>query len=179
MFLSPGSRAKPRSNKTQGRKLLNTLTASASASLDDTTSITATFTEYEIVLENIIAATASQTLEIQVQSAAAFQTATYVCGIIVGNGSTVVGQTLTTGLPLVNVGGANTTAPGMSAVLRLSAPAGTTISKNIFGTWVANASVGGTTGGFWNGGTGAVTGFRLIMTSGNITSGVMKVYGLV
>jgi hypothetical protein len=51
-----------------GPKLLNTLTASNSATLSDTTSFTNAFNEYDIVFENIVPATNAVACQLQVNS---------------------------------------------------------------------------------------------------------------
>jgi len=37
---------------------------------------------------------------------------------------------------------------------------------------------GAITNGYWNGGNGAITGFQVFFSSGNLASGSIKVYGL-
>src|SRR5690348_10699019 len=58
--------------------LLNTLTASASASLSDTTSLTSTYSEYEIVFANLIPATNNDTCSFLVHSGGAFKSTGYL-----------------------------------------------------------------------------------------------------
>jgi hypothetical protein len=58
--------------------LLNTLTASSSASLSDTTSFTSAYSAYLLVMENLIPATNAVSLELQLQAAGVFQTTGYL-----------------------------------------------------------------------------------------------------
>jgi hypothetical protein len=41
----------------------------------------------------------------------------------------------------------------------------------------SSTNIGGNTSGYWNGGNGAVDGFQVLMSSDNITSGTIKIYG--
>jgi hypothetical protein len=50
-------------------------------------------------------------------------------------------------------------------------------SKGIFQSITATTTIAGMIGGAWIG-NGAVTGFQVSMSSGNITSGVIKIYGM-
>jgi hypothetical protein len=58
--------------------LLNTLTASSSATLADTTSLTGSYSVYEIEFINIVPATNATTLQFQVHSGGAFKTTGYI-----------------------------------------------------------------------------------------------------
>src|SRR5262249_27332127 len=60
-----------------GPVLLNTLTASASATLDDTTSIVASYNQYMIELNHVIPATDASGLWMRVQSGGTFKTSLY------------------------------------------------------------------------------------------------------
>ena len=159
--------------------LLNTLTASASASLPDTTSITASFTEYEIVFEQILPATNNVTLEFQVQVGGTFQTGTYLSSNSNANGSAVASQNITTGVLIGATTAIPNTAPGVNGRYLLSNPGQTLTCKMIQGeySYIATTAILGMSAGCYNGGSGAITGIQLITTSGNITSGVMKIYG--
>ncbi len=164
---------------TSGRKLLNTLTASSSATLGDTTSITSAFPEYEIVLENILPATNSQNLNLQVHSAAAFQSTSYVSGSVLSNaGGAFSGISPTTVITLAQLNG--NTGPGVSGIIKVYAPTGTTAPKQWVGMLNGNTTTPGSLlnicGGYWNA-NGALDGFQILFASGNIASGICKVYG--
>lgn len=166
----------------ESRVLLNTLTASNSATLSDTTSLTSSFSEYEIVFENIVAATAGgQQLELQVHSGGAFQTTSYLTNMLhCGNGASSVTNP-TTFIPLTAAGAVLSTGQGFSGTFRVSTPSGTTAPKNWYGQGTLNnGSVGFNEigSGCWNGGNGAVDGFQVLFGTGNIASGTIKVYGL-
>lgn len=167
------------------RKLLNTLTASGSASLDDTTSFTSAFRSYEIVLEDIVPATSGLDLRIQVRSGGVFQTASYLAGNFQYNGATPITYSvnLTSGIPLtVGSNTSNSVGYGISGTIRVYSPTLAASVKNWTGhvthtNAAGNAAVFSTLGGFWKN-TAALDGFRLIMSSGALASGSMKVYGL-
>jgi hypothetical protein len=73
---------------------------------------------------------------------------------------------------------------GVSGSCKIYNPSSTTVAK----MWAcftggqaasgANPAVTNMSSGLWGGGAGAVTGFQVLFTSGNITSGVIKVYGV-
>lgn len=174
-LVSNGSGSDP-TFKSGGWTLLNTLTASSSASLSDTTNITSTYTEYEFVLESIVLASGANSLTFQVQVGGSFQTASYVSAANNANG-TAVGSTSATGGALVGVTSLMTTSPIVGRYI-LSNPSQTTSGKIIYGNYVQiPGPLVGVSGGAYTGGNGAVTGIRLIAASGNITSGTMKIYG--
>lgn len=157
------------------RVLIATLTASASASLSDTTSFTSTYSTYEIEFRNILPATNSTFCRLRINSAGV-QTTTYVTSI---NGT----PNSTTQIPCSNqgnvVGNAGT---GISGLIRMFGPSGTAAPKMVNGLvsfFRSDATTeDNTVAGFWNGGNGAVTGIEISMGSGNITSGVVKIYGI-
>jgi hypothetical protein len=181
MFLMPGSRARPKLNR--GWTLLNTLTAVNSASLTDTTSLTKTalYSTFVLVFQNIVAATNATGLQLQVHSAGAFQAASYICRAS-QLGTAYTPGTSTTLILLSAAADLTNTAPGFSGTVFVSNPSQTTAPK----IWTGHASYfeSGATlianiviGGFWNA-NGAIDGFQVTVSTGNITSGVVRVYGL-
>jgi hypothetical protein len=167
--------------------LLNTLTASASATVSDTTSFTGTYSVYEIVFENIIPATASTTCQIQIHSGGAFQTSSYVSSQLNANG-TGTGLAVVTGSIPCNVGTSISTAgPGISGSIRVTVPSGTTAPKLWQGMFAHQGSTAilwtVQAGGYWAS-NAAVDGFQVCFSSSvptcnvNITSGVIKIYGI-
>src|SRR5271168_1685520 len=108
--------------------LLNTLTASGSASLSDTTSLTGSYSNYEIVFENIIPATNGVSLELQFQVSGTFQTSGYVTMIAGGTSSAgFVSSVPTTYIPLSISTNAYNAAPGTSGRLRIYNPSASAI----------------------------------------------------
>lgn len=167
-------------NPLKGRVLLNTLTASASATLDDITSFTAVFSEYEIVLVNLIPATTAVSLNLRVHSAGVFKSTGYNANLLRTAGAA---PTVTSSTAFIALAGSASLVfddPGVSGLARVSSPSGTTGRKmwsGLMGALGGGVAELNTAVGFWDGGNGAITGFRLLMSSGNITSGTVKIYG--
>ncbi|MGH6681224.1 MAG: hypothetical protein ACREDL_20365 [Bradyrhizobium sp.] len=178
-LVSNGSGSNP-SYQSGGWVLLNTLTASNSASLSDTTSITSNYTEYEIVLEQVLPATGSVTMEIQLQVGGSFQTSGYLSSSVYGNASSAGSEDLTSGILVNHLASISNSGSGLSGRFLLSNPGQTLTCKFVQGNFIQEGSsnvIVGTTGGCYDGGSGAITGIQLVASSGNLTSGVMKIYG--
>jgi|SRR5882724_3948164 len=164
----------------QSRFLLNTLTAAASATLGDTTSLTSTFKDYEIVFENLVPGTTTVTLEFQVHSGGSFQATSYLSSTFGTNGTaTILANAATTFIPLTHTT-VTTGNNGVSGTIRIYGPVnGATLAKSVTGnTTASNGAVLATVvAGFWNN-TAALDGFQILFSSGNIASGTVKIYGL-
>lgn len=164
----------------KGRVLLNTLTPSAVANVEDTTSLTLGFRSYQIEYENVSPATDNQPLELQIYTGASLRTANYktVTAYIVGAGAVVIPTTyIALGIQTSNLG------QGVSGLITVYTPSQTTKQKMWVGQFTgqdastAGNGIIGTVGGFWSAGNDAVTGFRILFGAGNITSGTIRVYG--
>lgn len=161
--------------------LLNTLTASSSTTLSDTTSLTATYNNYRIVFENILPVTNNVTVEFQIHSAGSFLATGYLGQCSIFRGATTYIQP-TTFIALTNTSELTNTGQGFSGEIHVATPSNAAIGK----VWWGNGGyiLSGPTmtssifSGTWNGGTGAVDGFQLLMSSGNIASGVIRIYGI-
>ena len=166
-----------------GPVLLNTLTASNSSSLSDLVSFTSTYQVYELQFINCIPAAAS-TAEIQVHSAGSFQTTGYlsswVCSSATANTAGVATTTVYVPLSAVSAVSA-TVGGGVSGTVRVFNPSGTAAPKAWRAStyYCASASLGVVFdgAGCWNS-TGAIDGFQFLFSAGNITSGLIKIYGL-
>jgi hypothetical protein len=159
--------------------LLNTLTASSSATLSDTTSFTSTYGSYELVFDSLIPATDSVTAQFQVHSGGSFQSSNYVQRGYIPNGTAIVSQGSTTFVGLSNTTSQSNSGPGISGRLRIYSPS-TSALHAIEGRVQYNFSGGAgpwTFGGYWNS-SAVITGFQFLFSSGNITSGTIKVYGI-
>jgi hypothetical protein len=174
-LISNGASADP-SYQSGSWTLLNTLTASNSSSLSDTSSLTATYSEYEIVFEDVLPATSGTTCEIQVHSSASFQTSGYISTSFFG-GSSIGATQNTTFIPCSINGSASNSIP-LHSVIRVNNPTttllhvwtGTSTSSLTTVAWV------GSIGGYWNTGA-AIDGFQIVMSAGNISTGKVKIYG--
>jgi len=182
-FTSNGPSSPP-SFQSGGWVLLNTLTASNSASLSDTTSLTANYNEYQIVFDKLVPATNAVQCQMTVRSGGTFQTTNYSAPGVGFASTSVVGNTATTFIPCSNANSAdigNSASGGLSGAFRVQTPSGTSTYKGWNGQFSFLNQSGGFTGaintGAWIGGTGAVDGFLIKMNSGNISSGTVKIYG--
>ena len=162
--------------------LIGTLIASNSASLNDATAcsgancLTATYSEYEIVFEDIVAATGATSCQLQVHSGGSYQAASYVATASFAGSSSGQNQ-VTTNIPCGVVSSQSTTMPSHS-VLLINNPSSATIHSWTGYATTPSGTVAwvGTLGGVWNS-AAAVDGFQITMSSGNITSGKVKIYG--
>lgn len=173
--------------------LLESHTASSSAELDFTTGITSTYDEYQIEILGIIPATNGALPKIQFSTNGG---STYDTGnnydwgqtndAMGGNSSGTNGQTNTSGIAVFGdgsgVGLSNTATPGLAASFTLYDPLSSTNVKFVSGRGVAVYSGTGSRYMFLFGGvykiTTAANAFRIIMSSGNITSGTVRLYGV-
>ena len=164
---------------TNGRVLLGSYSASNSATLQDTTIFTtygAYFPNFEIVYDNIVNQTTNRPLVLEVYQGGAFRTSGYQ-GYTLGTSGT--GYAPTTWVPLTANGAAAFPLNGYSGTCRCYNPVGGGVV-----TW-ANQSIGVVAGlaHTQNGGgawltAAAIAGFRIRFDSGNITSGIVRVYGI-
>jgi hypothetical protein len=160
---------------------LETLTPSAVASIATSASWSG-YSTIEVIFYNVIPATTAVTFELQVHSGGTYQTTGYISSEIHTNGASNGQGTATTFVMLSSAATVTNVTPGISGYLRLSNPASSTADKLVTGQ---SSCVNGTAlavsnfGGCWNGGTGAVDGCQFLFSSGNITSGTIKIYGIV
>lgn len=155
--------------------LIAAYTAANSASLDDTTSLTSAYSAYEVEFDNIVQATASQRLIVQIRSGGSFKTTGYQ-GYAIGTGG--AGYAPTDAVPVTRNGAIATPLNGYSGRFRIVKPSANAVCA-IYGTssgFTAGAAETVQFSGAWTT-AGVVDGFRLISGSGNLTSGVMRVYG--
>lgn len=178
-----------------GLVLLATLTASNSATLNDTTSITATYDEYMFVLRNVVPATNNTGLLMRFSedAGATYKATTYIAEICGGIGSaslTFRAETSTVGIMLsgqnVSFDGINNSGTyGLNGVIYLHSPSLATGRKMVTGntSWTGGGATPGRTnmgliGGIYDGDSGAINAVRFLMAAGNITSGTIKIYGI-
>lgn len=162
------------------RVLLATYTASNSATIGNST-ILSGYTDYEIVFTNVIPATLNATCELQVFSGGSFQTTNYTGNIIlaVSSANSVTNQSSASNIPCSFIGATYNNAPGISGSITLSSPGTNTVHPFAgvlsFGS-TSTVSGNGIVGGYWNS-SGIITGIQVLFSSGNITSGNIRVYG--
>lgn len=162
-------------------------TASASAALNFTTCISSTYNQYQIVFEDVLPATNSVGLIMQVSTdgGSSYDTGnnyTTEAWIFNTSATAVVGATSTSGF---NVGGSNpgsisnTSNYGVRGSIILSNPNSAASYKSLTGTVGSFDSAWFTAviGGIWKN-NAAMNAFRIQFTSGNIASGTVRCYGL-
>jgi hypothetical protein len=160
------------------------MSAGGSGSLTDTTSITSTYNSYEIVLQNLIPSVNATTCAILLSSNGVFQTTNYKTAVSVQHTTSAgTGTTATTYIPCSDVSTASTSPPGLSASIKISNTANTTMPKMIYANYSLTEALGSpvaiTESGYWAGGNGVIDGVTVFFfPSSNITSGTMKIYGM-
>jgi hypothetical protein len=171
----------------KGSVLLATASASASAAIDFTTGIDSTYEEYELHIINAVPATDSVNFFVRCSAdgGSSFASSGYTgYGFTVTSGAVTGITTVTTGIPLTYTGNpASFTATygGVNAVIRIYNPANAVGYKALSASVVYGVS-GGTNLVFKSDGayqsSTAVNAFRVLASSGNITSGKFKLYGV-
>jgi hypothetical protein len=164
-----------------GWQLLATMTAANSASLDNTTALASIYTLYAFYIEDIVGATITQfAMQVSTDAGATWKTSQYLNA----NSSGTEGHILLTVSDLFS-GDFSIWDKGLSMMLNMSNPAGTTLPKKVWGHGSCASQTGGTVGveqiqvsGFWNGGADAINGVRFKCLSGNIVSGKVRIYGI-
>lgn len=165
--------------------LLNTLTASNSSALQDTTSFTSSYNVYVIFFEDLLPATASVSLLCKVQVGGSFLATGYVWSMSESNcaGGANYGNSSDTTFPIGRPSVINNAAPGLTGMAILYTPgAGSAPKRLVFQTTHSNTS--GTAvssvvnGQAYNTNTGLVTGLQIAASAGNITSGKAFIYGI-
>jgi|KBSMisStandDraft_5_1062788.scaffolds.fasta_scaffold82426_2 hypothetical protein len=159
-------------NTAESWQYIETLTASASATLT-TSTFTSAFDDYVFVFDNIVPATDSVGFNATVESGGSFQATTYLNATALTTAIDV--ETLSTM--------SNSAGKGFNGTLFLNNVNSTSVNKFMTGRGVlaVTATFVPTSinvAGYWNGGQGAVTRLRFQMSSGNISTGTIKVYGI-
>lgn len=161
--------------------LLETLTANNSATtLGDSAIFTNTYSSYKLVFLNIIPATANIGLSLQVYTGGAYKSTGYLTYFFYLTPGASGGTTNTAGLTLVYSAGFYNAAPGMSGFVEVYNPSasGIIMMNGLVGYgYGASDAAFNTTSGYYNS-AAAVTGFQIVSSSGNISSGSIKIYGI-
>jgi hypothetical protein len=171
------------------KTLLNTLTAAQVASCTDTTSFTSRYSLYEIEFENVCpVATAVVTSFFGMlisTTGTSWVAANYISslGILGANHFYTTAVGLSGNLASTSIGTGTTT--GLSGTLTLRNPAGTAARKAISGLvqyagtgTLGTANIGvGLPLAYWDA-TNAITGLAFVMSTGNIATGTIRIYGI-
>jgi hypothetical protein len=161
--------------------LLTTLTASGSATLNDTTHITSSYNEYKMVMENLVCASNNQTMELQVHTNGAFPSSSYTgSNMTIGSGASVITNP-TTFIQISEAAAVQNTGAGLSGEFYFYQPSTTTAPKTVKGMSAHNQGALIATvifAGAYGGANTAVDGFQVLCASGNIATGNIKIYGM-
>jgi hypothetical protein len=170
-----------------GRTLLNTLTASSSATLVDTTSLTSAFKRYEIEFDNIIPATDAVEFRIRlsVDAGASYLATGYSCSTLVSTGGVSTNAQNTTHLAVTEdttAGIQNTAAFGLSGLVQVHDPSDASNVCHLTGRVsyrYANTIAAATFSGAYMTVGNDIDAIQFLMNSGNIASGVIRIYGVI
>lgn len=160
---------------TPGIRLLSTVTASSSATVDLETTFNSTYDVYIIEANGVTVQTNAVEFQFLMKIGGSYVTANYN-----GNGRNIGNITAGTyGMLIDNV--SNGASASINFTMRVPNPASTTFAKvayfaGIVGTsTIADMEVGGV---MMNTGTSALTGIRFQASSGNIVAGTFRLYGV-
>lgn len=169
-----------------GLTLISSVSAASSPTVQFTASIDSTYDEYEIHLINVVPA--SNNVILWLRTTADGTTWNSTAGdydwALVSNGSASAAGSNETKI-ILTAGVGNVTAQGgVSAICRISDPAGTAHNKRITcsGSNAGNGAGTGNMAVFQSSGmrvaTAAIVGFQFLFSTGNIASGKVKLYGV-
>lgn len=159
---------------------LETLTASNSASLTSAANF-ATYNRYIIVFTNILPASNTVSCRIRV-NVSGVQTSGYTGGGNLTAGGVNYPESITTYVPCSMGSRLANTGIGTSGSITIFKPSQTSAPKPMVGAFVHRDTSNSATGvysasGSYDGGNGAVSGIEVTMSTGNITSGTIDIYG--
>lgn len=173
-----------------GLTLLQTITASSSATVDLETGIGSTYDNYLIVFTGVAPATDNVILYARLKINGTYQSSAY-SGVNFYGGTddaTIYKERSNNdvGFGIARYGVGNASGRTAQGQLWFGSPTSTSIYKSAnwavtafnpvsYGTNVSSYNTGG---GLYNGGAQALTGVRFLFGSGNIASGVFRLYGI-
>jgi hypothetical protein len=163
-----------------GLVLISTATASSVATVDFTSGITSAYDEYELHIVNAIPATTGVGARLLTTlDGSNWDVTNYSSSFFdsTANSTSTANIMLSDATAVSNT----TNSPGLCCVVKVFAPSGTTANKaftvqSVYGTGTGGMQTG--FGGAIRATTSAVTGLRFLFSSGNITSGLFKMYGV-
>lgn len=164
--------------------LLEQHAASMSASLDFTTAITSAYDEYAVELINIVPASdAGIQMLVSSDGGSTWANANYKWSNRYSNQNGSTGETHSTGTTAFTVWDTveSTSSPGLSARIRIFNPLSTSYAKQFLNEGISRQDDGNIycySGGMYYDSTSAVNAVRFQASTGNLTSGTIRVYGL-
>lgn len=170
------------------KTLLDVQTASSSATLDFTTGITSKFDEYEFHIQGLVPATASTALYMRISqdTGATFKAGAsdyrYAFNVTVDDATNnPFGSLGTTQIALTGAAISNSSGRSLSGRVRLTKPAQSSYLKNIswgLETFTAVGYINSNGAGAYVTDANTIDAVRFLVSSGNIASGSIKLYGL-
>jgi len=179
-----------------GTVLLNTMNPNNVSSSNDVSSLTfANYVSYEIVFSNIVPVTNNSVFQMTIATSGSnFVSGGYISSVTIDGGGQGANQVTTdsyttafllSGLRSTSTVG-NSTAYGITGSLRIFNPSSPNFRKMINGaSCFLNDTVSQTSslciaqfGGYFDGNSNAITGVNFAFNSGNIATGVIKIYGI-
>lgn len=166
--------------------LIETKTASNSATIDFTTDIDATYSEYVLAVKNAVPSSDGSANYLRIESGGAWQTTSYayVTEYMYADGVTTNGLESSSSAAqiLIESSTGSDIGEGGSYTIHISDPSNTALKKHIYGKGALINSAGNLIkrefAGAWMGGNGAVTGIRFYFSVGNVESGIFSLYGI-
>ncbi len=162
-----------------GLKLISTLTASTSATLDFTATNSTIYSAYRFIIEDYLAATDATDLHMRVSTdgGSSYQAGTgYSYGFIGATSAPGTGNAGGTGASAAKMLNSLSNVAGTSGVIDVIIGGRTRMVGVLHGYQSAGVFVSVATGGEWN--SSGVNAIRFLQSSGNITSGTIRVYGI-
>lgn len=156
---------------------LETLTPSNVATISSSVSWSG-YSAIEINFMNVIPATNAQLFQGQIVTGGGTQSTSYVVNRLLGNAATAAAAVGGTTSFELSSSTANTAAIGTSGTVRIYNIASASMDKMYVSTSFSPATTIAIVGGYWAG-TAALTGIVFSFPSGNISSGSIKIYGIV
>ncbi|SFI94606.1 hypothetical protein [Nitrosomonas sp. Nm34] len=161
--------------------LLSSVTASASATVDLETTFNSTYDEYMILGTAIVPASPGQNLNCRMKLGGSYQTTGYrYHNTMPSDGSNLYGASASASAAIISIGegvGAN-----LDFTMHVRNVTNAIIRKllHFHGAYMLNSgpSLSLISGAGTNDNTGALTGIRFMMSSGNIASGTFRLYGI-
>ena len=172
-----------------GLTFISSQTASASATVDFTTGISATYDEYEIRFDAVVPATNNAHIiaRVTTNAGSTWEATSYrgtEFGVSVAIASAAAGPTtevLVTGTNALVAGISNTAANGGASGIVRFRPNNSAGKKNIesVASYMGNSNFAQSfCSGQWNGANTVLNGIRFLMNTGNIASGTFRLYGV-
>jgi len=171
-----------------GGTLITTLAAATSASLIDTTSLTSSYNRYELRLIKLVPASGSSELRLAISTdngatwAAGSSDYVYTGQFISSTGTATANSGAgTSKISLTSANISSSQPEGVNGSIFIQNPSATTsrvpFISNLWWPSGASANSIGITAGWLYNTVGAITAIRFIMSTGNITSGSIQIWG--